>query len=80
MVYKKNIPDANSWLEVTEGALKKTSDIITNMIGQVTKGANGDQPFDVRKIILEQLKALRNEVYSTAFLRLCRLYRTQLLL
>ncbi len=64
--YKKNIPDANSWLEVTEGALKKTSDIITNMIGQVTKGANGDQPFDVREIILEQLKALRNEVYSTA--------------
>lgn len=37
--YKKNIPDANSWLEVTEGALKKTSDIITNMIGQVTKEA-----------------------------------------
>lgn len=64
--YKKNIPDANSWLEVTEGALKKTSDIITNMIGQVTKGANGDQPSDVREIILEQLKALRNEVYSTA--------------
>lgn len=64
--YKNNIPDANSWLEVTEGALKKTSDIITNMIEQCTKGANGDQPSDVREIILEQLKALREEIYSTA--------------
>ena len=64
--YKNNIPDANSRLEVTEGALKKTSDIITGMIEQCTKGANGDQPSDVREIILEQLKALREEIYSTA--------------
>lgn len=30
--YSKNIPDAESWLNVTEGALKNTSSIITNMI------------------------------------------------
>lgn len=64
--YSKNIPDAESWLNVTEGALKNTSQVITNMIGQCTKAANGDLTSSDRKIILEQLKALRDEVYSTA--------------
>ena len=64
--YSKNIPDAQSWLEVTEGALKNTSEIITNMISQCTKGSNGDLTSSDREIILEQLQALRDEVYSTA--------------
>lgn len=64
--YSKNIPDARSWLDVTEGALKNTSEILTSMIGQCTKGANGDLTSTDRAIILEQLKALRDEVYSTA--------------
>lgn len=34
--YSKNIPDAESWLNVTEGALKNTSSIITNMIAQLS--------------------------------------------
>lgn len=64
--YSKNIPDASSWLEVTEGALKNTSSIITSMISQCTKGSNGDLTSSDRQIILEQLKALKQEVYSTA--------------
>ena len=64
--YSKNIPDAESWLSVTEGALKNTSEIITNMIGQCTKASNGDLTSSDREIILEQLKALRDEIYSTA--------------
>ncbi len=64
--YSKNIPDANSWLEVTEGALKSTAQVLTNMIGQCTKGSNGDLTTEDREIILEQLKALREEVYATA--------------
>lgn len=64
--YSKNIPDAESWLNVTEGALKNTSQVLTNMIGQCTKGSNGDLTPKERQIILEQLKALRDEVYSTA--------------
>lgn len=63
--YSKNIPDANSWLEVTEGALKNLSEIITSMISQSTKGANGDLESKDRQIILEQLKALGEEVYTT---------------
>lgn len=63
--YSKNIPDAESWLDVTEGALKNTSDILTKMIKHCT-GSDGDQTSEDRAIILEQLKALREEVYSTA--------------
>lgn len=64
--YSKNIPDAESWLNVTEGALKNSAEVITSMIGQCTKAANGDLTSSDREIILEQLKALRDEIYSTA--------------
>lgn len=63
--YSKNIPDAESWLTVTEDALKNLTGIVTNMISQCTKGSNGDLTSSDREIILEQLKALGDEVYST---------------
>ena len=63
--YSKNIPDANSWLDVTEDALKNLSAVVTNMIEQCTKGANGDLKSIDRQIILEQLQALGEEVYTT---------------
>lgn len=63
--YSKNIPDAESWLDVTEDALKNLSQIMTNMITQCTRGSNGDLKSTDRQIILEQLKALKDEVYST---------------
>lgn len=63
--YSKNIPDAKSWLSVTEDAIKNLSQVITNMIGQCTTGSNGDLTTQNRQIILEQLTALSKEVYST---------------
>ena len=63
--YSKNIPDAESWLSVTEDSLKNLTAIVTNMISQATKGSNGDLTSSDRQIILEQLKALRDEVYAT---------------
>lgn len=63
--YSKNIPDAESWLNVTEDALKNLSQIMTSMISQCTKGANGELKTEDRQIILEQMKALGDEVYST---------------
>ncbi len=63
--YSKNIPDAESWLDVTEDALKNLTEIMTNMIKQCTKASNGDLTSADRQIILEQLKALGDEVYST---------------
>lgn len=63
--YSKNIPDAKSWLSVTEDALHNLSEIITKMITQCTKGSSGELKTEDRQIILEQLQALADEVYST---------------
>ncbi|MDR2043703.1 MAG: hypothetical protein LBQ15_04925 [Clostridium sp.] len=64
--YSKNIPDASSWLEVTEGALNSLSQVITNMIDQYTKGASGQLATSDRQILQEELKKLAEEVYATA--------------
>ena len=63
--YGKNVPDAESWLKVTEDALTNVTEVIEDMIEQCTKGANGDLTTEDRKIILDQIKALGEEVYST---------------
>lgn len=64
--YSRNIPDAESWLSVTEDALINLTEVLTKMISNCTKGANGPLTTDDRKIILEQLQALADEIYSTA--------------
>ncbi len=63
--YSKNIPDAESWLKITEDALSKLSDVISNMAAQCTRGTN--KPFTTtdRGTVLEQLKLLADEVYAT---------------
>ena len=63
--YSKNIPDAESWLSVTEGALDNVVNVITDMYKQCTKGSSGEITSEDRKIVLESLKALRDEVYAT---------------
>lgn len=63
--YEKNVPDAESWLEVTESALSSMSEVVTDMIAQCTKGSNEDLTTGDRETILTALKALRDEVYST---------------
>lgn len=63
--YSKNIADADAWLTVTEQALKNLAEVITSMKTEATKGSNGDLEAKDREVILEQLKALANEIYST---------------
>ena len=63
--YSKNIPDAKSWLKVTEDALSSLSSIITSCQNDCTKGANGDLTSSDRNIILEELKAFSSEIYKT---------------
>lgn len=63
--YSKNIPDAESWLDVTEDSLNNLTEIVTKMIEQCTKGANGELTASDREIILEQLTSLADEVYKT---------------
>lgn len=63
--YSKNIPDAESWIKITEDALSKLTDVLSNMIGQCTRGTNNPFTTEDRGIVLEQLKLLGEEVYAT---------------
>lgn len=63
--YSKNIPDAESWLTITQDALSKLSDVISNMSAQCTRGTNSPFTTTDRGIVLEQLKLLADEVYAT---------------
>ena len=62
--YKKNIPDAEAWMNVTETALKQTDQIFTNIKENLTTGASDDNTANDRQKILESLKGLRAELYS----------------
>lgn len=61
---EKNIPDAKSWLSVTEGALSSTVDILTSMYANCVTGSSGYLTPDDRSAILADLLALREELYA----------------
>lgn len=63
--YTKNIPDAESWLKVTEDAVSSLSDVITTMIARCEKGVNSYLETPNRQIILEEMQKLGEEVYAT---------------
>ena len=63
--YKKNAPDAQSWIEVTGKGLSTVTDILTDMNKQANKGANKDYTSSVLSIIVKQLQSLRDEFYAT---------------
>ena len=63
--YKKNIPDAQAWLNVTETALKQTDQIFTNIKENLTAGASDQHTATDRQKILESLKGLRSELYAS---------------
>ena len=63
--YSKNIPDAESWINVTQDALNNLTQVLTNLISQCNKGSNNYLESEDREIILEQMKALADEIYST---------------
>ncbi len=63
--YNKNAKDAKSWMDVTEDALSTVTDVLTDAIQQVNKGANKDLTLDDLNTIVTQLTALSKEYYST---------------
>lgn len=62
--YDNNIPDAESWLSVTETALTNMESIVKDIRTQCTYGSNDPLNADDRKAILTQLEKLRDQVYS----------------
>ena len=63
--YSKNVGDAENWLGVTEDALGNVVDAVTDMYDQCTKGSSSNLETIDRETILESLKALRDEIYTT---------------
>ncbi|MEG1847119.1 MAG: hypothetical protein RRX92_05825 [Lachnospiraceae bacterium] len=63
--YEKNVPDAQSWMKVTEDAVDTVADVLSNMYKQCQKGSDDALNSENRAAILKDLKALRDEVYAT---------------
>ncbi len=63
--YEKNVEDARAWLKITHDAVYNTVDVISDMYEQCVAGAKDDLKADDRAKILEDLKALRDEIYAT---------------
>jgi len=63
--YEKNVPDAESWIKVTEDALSTVTEVVTDLVKQATKAANSDLKSDDLDIIIQNMEALEEEVYST---------------
>lgn len=62
--YTKNIPDAESWLELTETAIKNMKEIITDVYQQCVKGSTDTLKAEDRSAILQNLQALRSQIYK----------------
>lgn len=63
--YEKNAPDADSWLSITEGALSTNAEVLTDLVKKAGKAANKEKGVEDLNILLQEMKTLRNEYYST---------------
>ena len=63
--YEKNAPDAKQWMKLTESSISTTISVIKSMIEECEKGASDTLQTADRKTIINSLKALGEEVYST---------------
>lgn len=62
--YKKNVPDAKSWLKITESAIDTAIEVITDMYNDCTSGSVGFKTAEDRQKVLENMKGLRDEIYA----------------
>lgn len=62
--YENNIPDAESWMDVTETALKNMVTIMTDVRSQCAYGSNDPLKAEDRSTILTQLTKLRDQIYA----------------
>jgi len=63
--YEKNIPDAEAWMSITETALSQTNSILEKIKESLTQGASDDNTAEDRMNILEDLKGMRDQIYSS---------------
>ena len=61
--YERNIPDARSWMEVTETALINMKDLVTDMRTRAVYGAHDTLTQTDRNTILKELESLQDQIY-----------------
>ena len=62
--YERNIPDAQSWLEVTEGALENMEKLLENIYTKCVDGSTDVKTQEDRAAILKDLQSLRKQIYA----------------
>lgn len=62
--YEKNIPDAMSWMETTEGAMKMANEILTKMHTYCVQGANDTLTAADRDSIAVNLDELKQQLHQ----------------
>lgn len=61
---EKNIPDATSWLSVTQGALEQTNDIVSDLYKYCNQGSTDTFATSERATITNSLDKLKEAFYS----------------
>ncbi len=61
----KNVEDADSWLSLTEAAIESLNKSLEDMIDQCETGSNENLEPQDRRAILEALREIRDEIYTT---------------
>ena len=64
--YERNIPDAESWLELTNDALSNIASVMQTMYEKCEQAANGKNTTEDRQIILKELQNLSTQIYAEA--------------
>ena len=62
--YTKNIPDAMSWLDITETALTNMKGLISNVSKQCNYGSTDTLEKADRQVILDELSETRKQIYT----------------
>lgn len=60
----KNIPDADSWLKTTEGALDEAYDVLTSLYSYCTQGSSDSYSSSERSTIVASLEKLKAAYYA----------------
>lgn len=61
--YKKNVPDARSWLQVTESSLVQVSDICTTLHTLSVQGSHDTLTPENRESIIKTMRQYREQIY-----------------
>jgi len=62
--YEKNIPDAKSWMDVTESALSTVNDILSQVNTYCVQGSSDSLTAKDRKAIVENLQEMKDQIYQ----------------